>query len=117
LHRSGRTARAGKTGRVVTLATHQEQRAVNGITLRAGVEPWVMAMTPMDEKLVKITGAREPSGIPLEEELSAAAPQKKPSRPRRNNGQSNYGREQRSGRPKRSGSFDRNRSSRRARSK
>ncbi len=117
LHRSGRTARAGKTGRVVTLATHQEQRAVNGITLRAGVEPWVMAMTPMDEKLVKITGAREPSGIPLEEELSAAAPQKKPSRPRRNNGQSSYGREQRSGRPKRSGSFDRNRSSRRARSK
>lgn len=65
LHRSGRTARAGKTGKVITLATHNEQRAINGITLRAGVEPWIMAVSPMDEKLVKITGAKRPSGIPI----------------------------------------------------
>lgn len=68
LHRSGRTARAGKTGRVVTLATRNEQRAIGGITTRAGVEPWVMAIKPLDEKLVSITGARKPSGIPIPEE-------------------------------------------------
>jgi len=77
LHRSGRTARAGKTGRVVTLATHKEQRAIGGITTRAGVEPWVMAIKPLDEKLISITGAKEPSGIPLTEEKETAPAQKK----------------------------------------
>ncbi|MDA0217808.1 MAG: DEAD/DEAH box helicase [Actinobacteria bacterium] len=69
LHRSGRTARAGQVGRVVTLATHKEQRTIGGITLRAGVEPWVMGISPMDERLVKITGAKEPSGIPYIEKV------------------------------------------------
>ncbi|MFM8192986.1 MAG: DEAD/DEAH box helicase [Actinomycetota bacterium] len=77
LHRSGRTARAGKTGRVVTLATHKEQRTVGGITRRAGVEPRVMAIKPLDEKLVSITGAKEPSGIPVTEKKEKA-----PSMPR-----------------------------------
>lgn len=76
LHRSGRTARAGKTGRVVTLATQKEQRAIGGITTRAGVEPWVMAIRSMDEKLVSITGAKKPSGIPFVEETTTAQPQK-----------------------------------------
>ena len=71
LHRSGRTARAGKLGRVVTLVTRSEQRSMNGITLRAGVEAWVMAMTPSHEKLTSITGANEPSGIPLIEGASS----------------------------------------------
>jgi hypothetical protein len=35
--------------------------------MRAGVEAWVMAMTPMHQKLVSITGAKEPSGIPVVE--------------------------------------------------
>ncbi|MEY2722406.1 MAG: hypothetical protein RIS57_313, partial [Actinomycetota bacterium] len=67
LHRSGRTARAGELGRVVTLVTRSEQRSMNGITLRAGVEAWVMAITPMHQKLTSITGAKEPSGVPLVE--------------------------------------------------
>jgi superfamily II DNA/RNA helicase len=71
LHRSGRTARAGELGRVVTLVTRSEQRSMNGITLRAGVEAWVMAMTPSHEKLTSITGANEPSGIPLIEGASS----------------------------------------------
>jgi superfamily II DNA/RNA helicase len=84
LHRSGRTARAGKTGRVVTLATHKEQRAIGGITTRAGVEPWVMAMKPLDEKLVTITGAKEPSGVPLVEKVQV--PTKNPYHKKRNQG-------------------------------
>ena len=72
LHRSGRTARAGELGRVVTLVTRSEQRSMNGITLRAGVEAWVMAMTPSHEKLTSITGASEPSGVPLIEGATSA---------------------------------------------
>lgn len=86
LHRSGRTARAGKTGKVITLATHSEQRSINGITLRAGVEPWFMAISPMDEKLVNITGARRPTGIPIVTE-EAPAHVKRPSGARRKGGQ------------------------------
>jgi hypothetical protein len=56
----------------VTLATHKEQRTVGGITRRAGVEPWVMAIKPLDEKLVSITGAKEPSGIPVTEKREKA---------------------------------------------
>lgn len=82
LHRSGRTARAGESGRVITLATHQEQRAVGGITLRAGVEPWVMGVSPMDEKMVRITGAREPSGTPLVEVKEKAETPRNQRRPR-----------------------------------
>jgi superfamily II DNA/RNA helicase len=84
LHRSGRTARAGKTGRVVTLATHKEQRTVGGITRRAGVEPWVMAIKPLDEKLISITGAKAPTGIPVTEvkEKVPAMPRHKSSKNR-----------------------------------
>lgn len=96
LHRSGRTARAGKTGRVVTLATHKEQRAIGGITTRAGVEPWVMAVKPLDEKLVSITGAKQPSGIPLVEE-KAAPEQKKHYGRARNQGRNNGGKRKKYG--------------------
>ena len=84
LHRSGRTARAGKTGRVVTLATHKEQRAIGGITTRAGVEPWVMAIKPLDEKLISITGAKKPTGIPVKEvkEKAPAMPRHKSAKHR-----------------------------------
>jgi superfamily II DNA/RNA helicase len=86
LHRSGRTARAGKSGRVVTLATHKEQRAIGGITTRAGVEPWVMAIRPLDEKLVSITGARKPSGIAIVEEKVETPTQKQFRGPARSGG-------------------------------
>jgi superfamily II DNA/RNA helicase len=83
LHRSGRTARAGQVGRVVTLTTHKEQRSIGGITMRAGVEPWVLGVSPMDSKLIDITGAKEPSGIPYIEPKSKAPemPRHKKNRP------------------------------------
>jgi hypothetical protein len=64
---------------VVTLATHKEQRSIGGITTRAGVEPWVMAIKPLDEKLVSITGAKKPTGIPVKEvkEKAPAMPRHK----------------------------------------
>lgn len=63
LHRAGRTARAGESGTVVTLVSPKQEREVARLTSRAGVTPKVERIRPMDEKLVAITGAREPSGV------------------------------------------------------
>jgi len=64
LHRAGRTARAGESGTVVTLAAPKQQRAVSALTTRAGVDPTVMRVRPLDAHLVQVTGARQPSGEP-----------------------------------------------------
>jgi superfamily II DNA/RNA helicase len=64
LHRSGRTARAGKAGGVVVLATTKQQTSVKGLTSRAGVTPKFVGVKPNDAELMTITGAQEPSGIP-----------------------------------------------------
>ena len=64
LHRAGRTARAGEAGTVITLATTRQQKAIGGLTSRAGVTPKFVGVTPLSTELMKITGAQEPSGIP-----------------------------------------------------
>jgi superfamily II DNA/RNA helicase len=64
LHRSGRTARAGEAGAVVTLATTKQQKSVGGLTSRAGVTPKFVGVKPLDQDLMRITGAQEPLGIP-----------------------------------------------------
>jgi superfamily II DNA/RNA helicase len=66
LHRAGRTARAGESGTVVTLASPKQQRMVSSLTKRAGVDPYVMRVRPGDQTLSDVTGARQPSGIPWE---------------------------------------------------
>jgi superfamily II DNA/RNA helicase len=65
LHRAGRTARAGAVGTVVTLATHKQRKGVHGLAARAGVRLNESTVRPMDANLVKVTGAAEPSGIPV----------------------------------------------------
>ena len=92
LHRAGRTARAGESGTVVILAAPKQQRTVSALTSRAGVDPDVKRVRPMDQHLVEVTGAREPSGEPW-------FPPREPARGGR--GGSRYG----------SGSGDRGRSS------
>jgi len=80
LHRAGRTARAGATGTVVTLATHKQKKAVFGITIRAAVKLIENQVRPGDPKLAEITGAQTPSGIPI------AVEPEKPSRNERKPG-------------------------------
>jgi superfamily II DNA/RNA helicase len=65
LHRAGRTARAGATGVVVTLATHKQKRGIFGITNLAKVKLNEVYVRPSDPELVRVTGAQEPSGIPV----------------------------------------------------
>lgn len=67
LHRAGRTARAGATGTVVTLVTDDQRRDFRDMTGKAGVTPTVTRVHPAAESLVRLTGAREPSGVAVAE--------------------------------------------------
>ena len=70
LHRAGRTARAGASGSVVTLVTHDQRRMVRRMTDRAGIKPEQVQVRPGDADLIRITGARTPSGEPVIERQS-----------------------------------------------
>ncbi|MBF6542153.1 DEAD/DEAH box helicase [Nocardia brasiliensis] len=65
LHRAGRTARAGEDGVVVTLVMDEERRDVESMTRKAGVDIKGVTVRPGDRTLIEITGARQPSGVPV----------------------------------------------------
>ena len=63
LHRAGRTARAGESGTVVTLARLNQQREMKALIKRAGVEATFTHMNATNSEVDRITGAQEPSGV------------------------------------------------------
>ncbi|MGQ4434201.1 DEAD/DEAH box helicase [Streptomyces sp. SAS_260] len=65
LHRGGRTARAGESGRVVTLVTPSQRRGMVRLMTDAGIRPQTTQIRSGDEDLHRITGAQAPSGIPV----------------------------------------------------
>ncbi|MFF5262472.1 DEAD/DEAH box helicase [Actinomadura viridis] len=79
MHRAGRTARAGERGTVVTLVLPHQVRSTSAMTRRAGIEAPRVRVASGDGELVRLTGARTPSGVPIEEPII-------PERPRRENG-------------------------------
>ena len=58
LHRSGRTARAGASGAVITIATTEERSDVNKLMKKAGVTPRVDEVTPDSEIVRELVGER-----------------------------------------------------------
>ena len=77
LHRSGRTARAGESGAVVTLALPHQKRMMERLLEQAGVDTAPVRVKPGDAHVLA-TGGSAPSGQPIPEEqfrpLIEAAP-------------------------------------------
>ncbi|WP_416973771.1 DEAD/DEAH box helicase [Streptomyces sp. 4F14] len=66
LHRAGRTARAGRSGTVVTLALSGQRRETAQVMTDAGIIAKVTHVRSGEAQLSRITGAKAPSGKPLD---------------------------------------------------
>ncbi|WP_435822949.1 DEAD/DEAH box helicase, partial [Micromonospora haikouensis] len=94
LHRAGRTARAGESGAVATLVLPKQRRTTLAMLQKAGVEPAETRVRAGDPALAELTGAQEPSGVPVRDE--PPAPRRhgdRPAGPRRfeERGERRYG--------------------------
>ncbi|MGN6780999.1 MAG: DEAD/DEAH box helicase [Marmoricola sp.] len=69
LHRSGRTARAGSAGTVVTLATDEQLRDVRGLTRAAGINPTTTKLAGASDPVLRELAPGErvlvPGGMPV----------------------------------------------------
>ncbi|MFF4529672.1 DEAD/DEAH box helicase [Streptomyces sp. NPDC001407] len=74
LHRAGRTARAGRSGVVVTLVVSAQRRETSRLMAEAGIEPTVTKVRSGEAELSRITGAKAPSGTPLDGGPAASRP-------------------------------------------
>ncbi|MFD8011741.1 DEAD/DEAH box helicase [Streptomyces sp. NPDC058955] len=66
LHRGGRTARAGGSGSVVTLVMPDQRKDVLRLMADAGLRPRVTQVRSGEAELSRITGAKAPSGVPVD---------------------------------------------------
>ncbi|NEB75386.1 DEAD/DEAH box helicase [Streptomyces sp. SID14478] len=74
LHRAGRTARAGESGRVVTLVLSGQRRDMSTLLTEAGVRSKTTKVRSGEAELSRLTGARAPSGTPLDGPADASRP-------------------------------------------
>lgn len=72
LHRSGRTARAGAGGTVVTVMTPDQRGDVRTLARQAGISPIMAAVAPGDPAIESLTGPKAPRVEPSR--VAPAAP-------------------------------------------
>ena len=65
LHRSGRTARAGSGGDVVTLMTPDQRADVRLLAKQAGIAPTITAVTAGDAAIASLTGPQADRVVPV----------------------------------------------------
>jgi superfamily II DNA/RNA helicase len=70
LHRSGRTARAGSDGLVVTLVAPEEGNDARSLQREAGIHLAIVPMSHDDERLLDLAGFEPPAPPPIEEPRS-----------------------------------------------
>ena len=78
LHRSGRTARAGSAGDVVTVVLPEQRKDTTALMRRAGIAVNPQQVTAQSDPVTKLVGDVAPYQAPAPKPVSAA-----PSRPRR----------------------------------
>jgi superfamily II DNA/RNA helicase len=83
LHRSGRTARAGAKGRVVTVGTSDQSRDIASLMRQAKIKPTSVAVTPGHPAIVELTG---PAAAYVDPASAPAAAQPAPAQPARSGG-------------------------------
>ncbi len=87
LHRSGRTARAGNTGTVVTLTTGEQMREVRQLTLAAGISPQTTRVSSADDPVLVTLApgirARRVTAVAVEPQAPAQRDGSSPHRPER----------------------------------
>ncbi|MEY3734913.1 MAG: hypothetical protein RL347_2272 [Actinomycetota bacterium] len=92
LHRSGRTARAGASGVVVTLQTSDQAADVTAMTRKAGISVTAQRTVPGAPQLLELTGPRAAHVAPMTE----TAPATHARAPRSTGAHSRHGRRRRS---------------------